>query len=165
MSCITKLLEMKGDAEFMPIHDQVVIEGGGTYKGYEYLITFTYYGTRCGYVAIPADQDYDSNEINVHGGVTFEEDNHGAKNLLPTPCSDIWLGFDAAHWGDSRNIPLAKKYFGHDEKQNMKMAIMEEIHKEVDEMERNDPHFSHKTFGYMEDQCKSVIEQLIEQAA
>ena len=42
---------------------------------------------------------------------------------------------------------------------------MEELHKDVDELERQDPSFSHKTYDYMVDQCKSVIEQLIEQAA
>jgi hypothetical protein len=31
MSCITKLLEMKGDREILPIHSQAVIEGGGSY--------------------------------------------------------------------------------------------------------------------------------------
>lgn len=165
MSCITKLLEMKGDAEFLPVHDQVVIEGGGEYKGYEYLITFTSYGTRCGYVAVPAEQDYDSSEIHAHGGITFEEDNHGAKNLLPTPCNDMWLGFDAAHWGDMRDMDQAKKYFTGVSRFDATFEILNELHKDVHAMESQSPQFSHKTFEYMENECKSIIEQLIEQAA
>ena len=165
MSCITKILELKGDKEFLPLHDQVVIEGGGTHKGFEYLITFTHYGTRCGYVAVSPDFKYNTDDISVHGGVTFEGEDHGAKNLLPMPCSDIWIGFDAAHWGDMRDFDKAKKYFGQNEKEMRGINLMEEIHKEVDELERQDPSFSHKTYDYMVDQCKSVIEQLIEQAA
>lgn len=165
MSCITKLLEMMEGKEFLHIHDEVVMEGGGNYKGYEYLITFTAYGTRCGYVAIPANQDYDVNEIQCHGGVTFEEDNHSAKNLLPTPCTDMWIGFDAAHYLDMRDFEAAKKYFGGQPKQHFQINLMEDLHKEIDDMERRDPHCSHKTFEYMENECKSIIEQLIEQAA
>ena len=52
MSCITQLLEMKGDQPFLKADDSVVIEGGGVYKGYEYLIVFVSYGHRCGYVAL-----------------------------------------------------------------------------------------------------------------
>lgn len=165
MSCITKILELKGDAEFLPLHDQVVIEGGGDYKGYEYLITFTSYGTRCGYVAVPPEQDYDSSQLDVHGGVTFEENDHGAKNLLPTPCNDMWIGFDAAHYGDMRDMEQAKKYFGGLPRFDKTFEIINELHKEVHEMEMRDPHCSHKTFDYMAEQCKFMIDQLIEQAA
>jgi len=165
MSCITKILELKGDKEFLPLHDQVVIEGGGNYKGFEYLITFTHYGTRCGYVAVPPGLKYHSDDISVHGGVTFEGEDHGAKNLLPVPCSDVWIGFDAAHWGDTRDFEKAKKYFGTNKRVLHQIDLMEELHKAVDELERQDSDFSHKTFDYMAAQCKSVIDQLIEQAA
>lgn len=166
MSCITKILELKGDKEFLPLpNNQVVIEGGGNYKGFEFLITFTHYGTRCGYVAVPPETKYDSDELSVHGGVTFEDEHHGAKNLLPTPCNDVWIGFDAAHWGDSRDFNLAKHYFGQDKHEYLQIELMEELHKDVKALERADPSFSHKTYDYMVDQCKSVIEQLIEQAA
>ena len=165
MSCITKLLEMKGDKDFLAVHDQVVIEGGGNYKGFEYLITFTSYGTRCGYVAIPDDKNYDSSELYVHGGITFEDRTHGAKNLLPTPCNDMWLGFDAAHFGDMRDMEQAKKYFGGTPRFDATFEMINELHKEVHEMEMRDPNCSHKTFSYMADECKHLIDQIIEQAA
>lgn len=70
MSCISKLLEMKGDKEFLPIDDHAVVEGGGHYKGYEFLITFVETGYRCGYVAIPPGIKYDSDKLYVHGRIT-----------------------------------------------------------------------------------------------
>jgi len=50
----------------------------------------------CGYVEKSKDDTkkyYDDNEINVHGGVTFEGE------LLDT--KDIFVGFDMAHLGDN----------------------------------------------------------------
>jgi hypothetical protein len=163
MSCIAQILELKGDLEFLPINENVVIEGGGNYKGYEYLITFTAHGIRCGYVAIPAEQDYESSHINVHGGLTFEGENHSAKNLLRTPCSDIWLGFDAAHFDDMRDMERAKKYFGDVSLFGAPFELINEMYKVAQEMEMREPYCSHKKFEYIEGQCKSVIEQLITQ--
>lgn len=163
MSCITKLLEMKGDKEFLPFHSSVVIEGGGTYKDHEFLIAFTYHGSRCGYVAIPSGVKYDSDEIQVHGWITFEGKHNGAKDLLTTPCNDIWIGFDAAHWGDTRDYEKAKKYFGHNEEEKIQINLSELLYKDVDKLERQDSYFSHKTFDYMVSECKSVIDQLIAQ--
>ncbi len=165
MSCITKILELKGDKEFLPVHDKLVIEGGGNYMGFEYLITFTQYGTRCGYVAIPPNFKYDSDELNVHGGITFEGEDHGAKILLSVSCNDVWIGFDAAHLGDTRDFDKAREYFSENEKELLGINLMEELHKEIAEIEREDPEFSHKSFDYMVNECLSVIDQLIEQAA
>lgn len=165
MSCITQLLEMKGDREFMPVHDKCVIEGGGLYKGFEYLIVFVELGHRCGYVAIPSGLGFDSDDLFVHGGITFEDESHSAKDLLPVPCNDTWLGFDAAHWGDMRCSDTALKYFGDDPIAKKGIEYLKEIHADIHEMELNNPEFSHKTFEYMEEQCKYLIDQLIEQAA
>lgn len=161
MSCITKLLELKGDKETLPVHSGVVIEGGGNYKGYEYLVTFTRYGTRCGYVAIPDGNGRDYDDIRCHGGLTFSGTDHGAKDLLPTPCNDMWLGFDCAHWGDMRCGETAKKYFPEDEQIDM----LNDAHIDVHEMELRDPHCSHKTYEYVEQECHSIIDQLIQVAA
>jgi len=157
MSCITKLLEIKGDREILPIHKRAVIEGGGNYKGFEYLVTFTQYGTRCGYVAIPDGFRGDYTDIDCHGGVTFSERDHGAKDLLPIACNDLWIGFDCAHWGDMRDLETSKKYFPED----MAIEMYQELHKEIHEMEKQDPHFSHKTYDYVEKECQSIIDQLL----
>jgi hypothetical protein len=151
MSCITKLLEMKGDKEILPIHAQAVIEGGGTYKGFEYLITFTRHGTRCGYVALSNYGDCNFDDIHCHGGITFQGNDHGAKALLPIPCEDLWIGFDAAHYGDARDIDRTIKYFG-------------ELEPGIEESYRslNFPEDIHRTFKYMEQNCFSIIDQLLE---
>lgn len=165
ISCITKILELKGHKDILPIHDQAVVEGGGHHRGYEFLITFVEHGHRCGYVAIPPGVKFDTDELCVHGGITFEDESHAAKDLLPTHCSDTWLGFDAAHWGDMRCYDTALKYFGHNEKAKKTIEMMKEIHLPVYDLERKDPSFSHKTYKYMVEQCKSLIDQLIEQEA
>jgi hypothetical protein len=164
MSCITKILELKGDKEILPYRDQAVIEGGGHHRGYEFLITFVENGHRCGYVAIPEGIKFDADELHVHGGITFEDENHRAKDLLPQHCSDTWIGFDAAHWGDIACRETSRKYFNGQESL-IKISIMEDIHKEILELELADPQFSHKTYDYMVNECKSLIDQLIEQAA
>lgn len=165
MSCITQLLALKGGKEFFPINNSVVIEGGGIYKDYEFLITFVEHGNRCGYVAIPSGITYDSYEINIHGGITFESKEHAAKNLLSIPCDDMWLGFDAAHYLDMGDFETAKKYFGENADLMLGINLREQLDQEVGELERQDPNFSHKTFDYMVNECKSLIDQLIEQAA
>lgn len=168
VSCITKLLEMKGDDEILPIHEECVIEGGGTYKGYEYLITFTSQGTRCGYVALKPEetqkflkeregQSYYYPDLDCHGGVTFFEEAHGAKDLLPTPCNDFWVGFDCAHAGDGHDKELTEKYF-------KRTIFSDEYYKAMEEFTLRGE-VTHKTFKYVEDDCKSIIEQLIGMAA
>ena len=99
MSCITEILKMKSDKEvFVPDGEWIAVEGGGTYKDYEYLIVLNTNGHRCGYVAIPPEHpysntpeeertfmggrkykhyDYDSLDIEAHGGLTFMAPDHG----------------------------------------------------------------------------------------
>src|ERR1700691_3384773 len=109
MSCIPKLLELKGDKEFLPVHDNIVIEGGGKYKDYDYLITFVDYGHRCGYVAIPPlhpvyNDKSDYPHFSVHGGITFFEESRFAEELLNHKCADKWIGFDACHGDDRKDM-------------------------------------------------------------
>jgi hypothetical protein len=150
MSCITQLLELKGDKEFLRIHDEVVIEGGGLYKDYEYLIVFVSFGHRCGYVALKENLDAEP-DLECHGGVTFYSNTHTAKDLLPIPCNDFWVGFDAAHHLDAKDMELAEKYFPDNG---------------YVEFKKNNPDSFdslgiHRTFYYMEKECHSIIEQLL----
>lgn len=154
MGCITQLLEMKGDKEILPVHNGVVIEGGGVYKDLEYIIVFTDYGHRCGYVAVPSEYSYDVDNISCHWGITFEGSDHHAKDLLPVPCSDMWLGFDAAHCEDHPCYDTARKYFGDKDK----YPLLEEAHKPLYQFRD----ITHKTYGFMEEQCKFIIDQLVD---
>jgi|SRR5579863_4087161 len=166
MSCITKLLEMKGDQPFLFAYDGVVIEGGGKYQGYEYLITFTDWGHRCGYVALQSDDSYDPDEINCHGGITFEGREHAAKDLLSIPCNDTWIGFDAGHGYDFPCYETLKRYFGNDEKILDRAKLIEEVYGDSTYLyPQNKPIGKHRTFEYMTEQCKNIIDQLIERAA
>jgi hypothetical protein len=155
MSCITQLLELKGEKDYLQVHDSVVIEGGGVYKDFEYLIVFTDYGHRCGYVAIPNGCRYDSDGLRVHGGITFEDEDHPAKDLLPVHCNDTWLGFDAAHSGDIGCYNKARRIFGD---QDGRYNLLEELNKPFHRF----PSVTHKSFEYMENECKYLIDQLIE---
>jgi hypothetical protein len=163
MSCITKLLELKGDKPCLPVNEDCVIEGGGIYENYEYLITFTNHGSRCGYVALKPKEvaifekerqkkQYDYPDIECHGGATFYSANHNAKNLLSTPCTDVWIGFDAFHSGDLPDMELAEKFFPND-----KFVV----HFKENPMPRAEGS-RHRTYEYMENECRSIIDQLLE---
>lgn len=185
MSCIPTILELKGDKEFLPVLDPqndprradhgLTVEGGGEYKGFHYLITFTGCGHRCGYVALPpehilsnkdlqltcasAPEPYD--DLSVHGGITFHESGtHILERLMPNKphCEDIWIGFDAAHYMDGRDWDCHEKYYGKACKDALYACGAEFRHlTERDETIR--------TYEFMENECKNLIDQLIEKEA
>jgi len=177
MSCITKILELKGDKEvLLPPTEWIAVEGGGEYKGYEYLIVLNTNGHRCGYVAIPPEHqfsntpekerqfmggkkykhyDYDSLDIDCHGGLTFMAPDHGLKDLLDVPCNDMWIGFDCGHYGDACDIEAYKKYFG-DTNAEDKESFFKAFQGLGDTV---------KSFNYTKKQCEYIIDQLIEKAA
>ena len=158
MSCITQLLEMKGDKEILPISHHAVIEGGGVYKGYEFIITFTRLGNRCGYVAIPDAHNGNLVDVNCHGGITFSDTHHDAKDLLPVACNDLWIGFDVGHSGDKRDKEKVINYFG----------LLSNYDNELLDMLNNNPFVFNPTikeYDYMKAQCHYIIDQLIESQA
>jgi hypothetical protein len=161
MSCITELLAMKGNKPILELDRDAVIEGGGNYRGYEYLITFVGHGHRCGYVAVGDGSGIDSDNLCVHGDITFSDTHHFAKDLLPAACEDLWLGFDAAHGKDLACFETARKYFGESDELNE----MERIWKPIEHLFRKDDTStpSHKTYKFMEHECKALIDQIIEQ--
>lgn len=163
MSCITELLKIKGEQPILKIGDEVAIEGGGIYRGYEYIITFIDRGHRCGYVAVPPghpDADHDfihdyHGDIAVHGGITFSGREHHAKDLLTHHCDDLWIGFDAMHGNDAPCVDTAKKYFGN----SRYVELMS------NEKDLWNSFGKHRTYVYMEKECRKVIRQLINKAA
>jgi hypothetical protein len=158
MSCISKILEVKGDKKIL-ISGEIAIEGGGIYKDYEYLITFTSHGHRCGYVAIPETHTtYISNEdypdFDVHGGITFFG-NPRFDDITGHKCTDKWIGFDACHYRDLDNIETAEKYFGETNYINFM---------KYNYVKYNDDPRKHRSYSYMERECKRLINQLIERS-
>jgi hypothetical protein len=152
---------MKGEREVLPIHRGAVIEGGGTYKGYEYIITFIGHGHRCGYVAVSDGDWSNDDDIDCHGGITFSSKKHGAKDLLPVACDDLWIGFDAAHAWDLPCYNTAIKYFSDEPDELDRINSLAECRMGLGV----DYNASHKTYGFMEAECKSIIDQLIERKA
>lgn len=173
MSCITEILKKKGDAEvlYVPREDRsmdLVIEGGGLYKDHEYLITFNDMGFRCGYVALPIGHKFyennlmdDDEELSVHGGVTFHEQHGLVEDVLGKQCADKWIGFDAGHCYDIVDLESTLKYFP-DLKETRKDHVVSMSH--IFEC-RHDEDSEIRTFKYMEQECKNLIDQLIEKAA
>lgn len=170
MSCIPKILEMKGEQKILPlenIHRGIVVESGGSYKGYDYLITLNDMGIRCAYVAIGPDHptfNYQNEhdpypDYDVHGGVTFFGESHISKALLgDNACKDIWIGFDAGHYQDKFDIEKVKEYF------------KTFTNKQIDEIYEvaNFPFMNSglvRNIEYMETECKNLIDQLIEDEA
>lgn len=179
MSCITKLLEIKGNKEaLIPYGNWIAVEGGGVYNDYEYLIVLNSNGHRCGYVALPSDHiysqtpeekrnflggteyshwDYDSLDIRCHGGLTFMSPEHSLKDLLDIPCTDMWVGFDCGHSDDACDKEAFRRYFGE--------SLYQEKESFFDAMSCFPILSTVKNFSYVEKECKSIIDQLIERAA
>lgn len=168
MSCITKILEIKGSKEYILATDGVVIEGGGIYKDYEYIITFNDMGFRCGYVALDPDhllydkdctsvyKESDPSYVTAHGGITFHDTHSIVKKILGYECLDKWLGFDAGHCYDLVDLKSVHKYFP-----NLREAKKDYV-LEMAKLFERDREIKIRTFSYMEDECKQLIDQLLE---
>lgn len=191
MSCIQKILELKGDKEFLAVPSiiemmrGIVIEGGGNYKDYDFLVTFNDMGFRCGYVALPSnhptnncDEDYPS-DFEVHGGITFFDENHLSEAFFgENACKDKWLGFDCGHALDFNDLELAKLYFKDNEKILHGIILSQSIKEKVEQdMERDFPGYivkkkssdcewkeERRTKEYVISECKRLIDQLIERS-
>lgn len=168
MSCISKILEVKGDKPVL-IDDRntIAIEGGGVFKGYEYIITFTERGHRCGYVAIPPSHPtYNSSEdypdYEVHGGVTFFDKARFEEFTGGHRCDDKWIGFDAMHGGDKECLDTIIKYFG--ENDHIKFTkTYDTLFGKMIQYDSWEP--KHRTFAYMKNECRLLINQLVKEAA
>lgn len=165
MSCITKILETKGDKPILVNKtNEIAVEGGGIYKGYEYIITFTNFGHRCGYVAIPVEHPLHTSkeeypEYEVHGGVTFFQESRLDEFVEGHQCTDKWIGFDAAHCNDEKCISTIEKYFGESD-----FTIMLKANDLVFN-EKFPKYTTHRSFAYMKNECRLLIQQLIKEAA
>lgn len=169
MSCIQRILAVKGDKEYLVFNESTAVEGGGNYRGFDYLITFRIYGFRCGYVAIPDDNDIpgvdfseDYPDFDVHGGITFNRKPgllSGLEKILEEPaCDDRWIGFDAAHSDDLVQPEKALFIFNDPASIKELNLIIKNTYenglwRRVTAIER--------THEYMESECMRLIDQLI----
>jgi hypothetical protein len=164
MSNIAEILKLKGDKEFLPINPGIVVEDGGVYKGYDYLITFVEFSAhRNGYVFIPKDNKLhdkkldgkDGYDLSVHGGITFYDYGCAVIGMNEnTDRTEKWVGFDGMHSGDLSDIEHYKKYFGNNTR---RIGFLEEM---FDALSSRDNVI--RTKEYMIQECKNLIDQIIE---
>lgn len=162
MSCIQKILEKKGSAEILAPEEGYgyLVEGGGNYKGFDWLITFTDMGHRCGYVAVSKEQSeaWDmEKEIECHGGVTFFE--HPTQKLkafnIDSDCDDIWLGFDCAHGWDTIDLASFNKY-----KEYWSDEVFAFVSTRIPLGAAGDV----RSAKYVKNECYKIIDQIVERA-
>ena len=174
MSCISEILKRKGDQEYLVANDSFAVENGGIYKGYEWLVTFVSLGFRCGYVAVPKGHYLHGFDLtgcsphgeetdicfDVYGGITFSET--GEHVISPVlgdfHCDDMWIGFDTGNLNDAKDIGLMEKLFPNEFKNHC------EIEKKISSYREYKPRnfLKLRTKEYMEKECKSLIDQIIE---
>ena len=140
---------------------QSFIEKVWGYRNMQCSVIHTTLGHRCGYVVVPDNMEvprelvdeeagWDYVDLNVHGGITFEEDTKFKMGTRSEVCGIMVggdtkiLGFDCAHAYDNSDEKLTIKRFG-----GCGM-----------------PSFSNngtiKTQPYCEAECRSMVDQIIE---
>ena len=166
MSCISALLKIKGEKEFMVCKPKnqspTILLSGGIYKNYEFCVTLTDIGFRCGYVAIPKNNYlYNRNindlpELECHGGVTYFDYPDRIIDFdflkIKRTCKDIWIGFDAAHAGDAKDIKALSKIYKKD-KSYFELKYYSDYHS----------YTTVKDTEYMINSCYSLINSIIEE--
>ncbi len=154
------------------------IEKDFVYRGYRCVVIFTDMGHRCGYVGVDENSSlwkkdyYDYLPINksklewenfseeseditvgihfdVHGGITFAD---GGKNSeYPVESDFWWFGFDCAHYNDKIDIEKLKEYFPNSKLNETRINLYSNFSSgEV------------RTLDYVMDECKNLVDQIIE---
>lgn len=130
------------------------------YKGYPCVVLFQPAGYRCGYVGLPKDNQYyekDYNDIPVdcHGGLTYAD-----RVLSYQDDKDVWwIGFDCGHACDGFDIDKLKEYYADNDEVMKTINYMHGYHMMV-----NKEH-EFRTFDYVKEECKKIVDQLMEGGA
>lgn len=112
-----------------------------TYRDYKYVVYQHDYGHLNGYVLLKEDDDREkASDLECHGGITFNDD---LSFVIPSE-SGYYVGFDCNHWNDiAPFLEDRLDLFG------------------LWEPYTDEPRFW-RTEDYVVDNCKSMIDQLIE---
>lgn len=169
MGSIGRILNIKGKKPLLPIVEiesgriLTVIEGGGIYRGYEFIIVLTPFRHRCGYISIPCGHFFDRYEpknldsfcIKCHGGITYSGRFNDIKKFLEIEDTDRWIGFDCAHGGD---FPDRESYLKcYNIPSNHVLHVLNDYEK-VYPLPKGR---SIKTYNFVEIECRKIIDQLI----
>jgi len=120
------------------------------YKGYTCVVLAQRIGHRCGYIGIDKEnacyeKDYDSCDIEVHGGLTY--DGGGENSTYPIKSNLWWIGFDCAHSGDAKDNDIINEL--NEGSPNLDFLLSLNDYGEV------------RTLDYCVQECESVVDQLI----
>lgn len=138
-----------------------VVESDFMYEGLRCVVIFGTMGHRCGYVGLPKGHELygkeysdvcDKLEDGVHGGLTYA----GGNTEYPVKSNLWWLGFDCAHYGDGKDLELAKEYFKDDEKLVRQIEMTMEIENMYPTFELENV----RSKVYVEGECKSLVNQI-----
>ena len=124
-----------------------IVEKEFEYKGFNCCVKLQALGHRCGYVQLPQRKIIDTDEIDVHGGITY-------KGTLFSE-NDYWIGWDYAHCCDGKDYAAVIEKF--DDEDNTKQILMI---KDIDEEFPLGERHVYTLAEVMED-CRSVVNQLI----
>lgn len=126
------------------------------YKGFPCVVVMQALCFRTGYVGIPKghplyEKDYWEISVNCHGGLTYSEN-----RLIDQPDKDTWwIGFDSGHYGDGYDLTAALELF------KDFPETLEQINK-MNDIGGLDTSFPAASLEYIEEQCKSIVDQIKE---
>lgn len=98
-------------------------------------------------------KSYDDIPIDCHCGLTYAS----RKLHLQNDTSTWWIGFDCGHYCDGYDVNKIKEYYADDEN------IMKQIERMSGYFKICNEENPVRTLEYCEEQCKSIVEQLIKE--
>lgn len=134
-----------------------IVESKFTYKGFTCVVLFMPMGYRCGYVGIHKGHkyygtNYEIIPINCHCGLTYSDKRLHRQDDKNT----WWIGFDCGHCCDGFDIEKIKEYFSQDKDVMIQLKHMENYYRIT-----NDTCIV-RSKEFVEEECKSIVYQLIE---
>lgn len=133
------------------------VENRFEYRGFPCVVLFQKMGHRCGYVGLPKEnlyykKDYEKINVLCHGGLTYASE----KLPMQDDKDTWWIGFDCAHFFDRPDFNSARKYFADDKE------TMERIDRYEADCIRIGYGGEVRTQEYVENECRKIVDQLIE---
>lgn len=134
-----------------------VVEKEFKYKGLKCVVLLLATGYRCGYVGVPKGHplynvDYMNcqSDFACHGGLTYS--GGGANSSYPISSDLWWFGFDCTHWGDADDWNSTFKAFSEQSERVAEYKAIRSLCPLGGKI---------RTTEYVENECKSLAEQLV----
>ena len=146
-----------------------IIEDRDTYKGYEYVVTFTSMGHRCAYIILPKPLEFKEDiieelsdksnywnnigyNLDFPGGLTYL--NYHNLDLKDENKQEFVIGWDYIHCWNKPNYDKAIEYFPEHKEQILKLKEINEI------IYSDDKHYT--TLQEAMEDCMWVINQIVD---